>query len=394
MPMDPSRRHFLGRALTLSLAAPFSSWRLATLASMNEAPSVSPGALPTRDEDALEEALLRLAGTGPEYGGGLANHGPMAADALVSVGRPHAVAPWVDRYKRRLQAHPGAADRIPSAEWRESLGRFDRVGGWIALFDRVLADAAWPQVLDIWATRLAPGLSAAAMHGVIRTGHATRALSARETPVRRHEMAEGLAYWAARYERLPERSDGSPGRLLPSEAIGKVPLLESGARLRSGSIMDSIRTLDGLGGFEGVADLVDASRDTSAFLADLTATFAGVYLDRRGSGATINLIHAVTGPGAIRLIVPHVGAASRATLLRYGWQTAAGIHAALGSVTSGRAVTPDESSSGSREDLVDRAIATGDEHAIKFTECCLREYALNPRPVYLHAAHDAVTRLG
>ena len=30
-----------------------------------------------------------------------------------------------------------------------------------------------------------------------------------------------------------------------------------------------------------------------------------------------------------------------------------------------------------------RAIECGDEHAIKFTEVCLREYELNPRPEYL-----------
>jgi hypothetical protein len=43
--------------------------------------------------------------------------------------------------------------------------------------------------------------------------------------------------------------------------------------------------------------------------------------------------------------------------------------------------------------LIDRALATRDEHAIKFTEACLREHALNPKPVYLQAAWDAVGRL-
>ena len=48
----------------------------------------------------------------------------------------------------------------------------------------------------------------------------------------------------------------------------------------------------------------------------------------------------------------------------------------------------------SREELTDRAIATGDEHSIKFTEACFREYALNPKPVYILAAMDGVSRLG
>ena len=38
-----------------------------------------------RDEHVLDESLNRLAATGPEFGGGLSNHGPMGAEALVVV---------------------------------------------------------------------------------------------------------------------------------------------------------------------------------------------------------------------------------------------------------------------------------------------------------------------
>lgn len=47
-----------------------------------------------------------------------------------------------------------------------------------------------------------------------------------------------------------------------------------------------------------------------------------------------------------------------------------------------------------RDDLIDRAVAAQEEHAIKFTEACLREYAINPKQVYLLGARDAVERLG
>ena len=45
-------------------------------------------------------------------------------------------------------------------------------------------------------------------------------------------------------------------------------------------------------------------------------------------------------------------------------------------------------------ELIVRAVAMGDEHATKFAEACLREHALNPKPVYLLAALDATQRLG
>ena len=45
-------------------------------------------------------------------------------------------------------------------------------------------------------------------------------------------------------------------------------------------------------------------------------------------------------------------------------------------------------------ELIDRAVAAGGAHSIKFTEACLREYSLNPNPVYLLAAQDAAERVG
>ena len=45
------------------------------------------------------------------------------------------------------------------------------------------------------------------------------------------------------------------------------------------------------------------------------------------------------------------------------------------------------------DELIDRALANADEHAIKFTEACIHEHALNPKPVYLAAAAHAIETL-
>ena len=194
--MTQSRRRFLRHAATAASAACVAPRILAaTGASMDTT---------TRGAEAMEEALGLLAKTGPEYAGRLANHGPMAAEALVVLGRPDAVVPWVESYRRRLYEHPagGHADR-PKA-WREALGQDDRVGDWIVFFDRQVEERPWKDVLAEWVPRLAPGVIAAAFHGVIRTAHAVRSLDARESRARRRELAEGLGYWAATYEVLPE----------------------------------------------------------------------------------------------------------------------------------------------------------------------------------------------
>ena len=46
------------------------------------------------------------------------------------------------------------------------------------------------------------------------------------------------------------------------------------------------------------------------------------------------------------------------------------------------------------DELIDGAVATGGVHVIKFVEACLREYRLNPKPVYLVAARDVRKRIG
>jgi hypothetical protein len=50
---------------------------------------------------------------------------------------------------------------------------------------------------------------------------------------------------------------------------------------------------------------------------------------------------------------------------------------------------PDDSAA----DLIDIAVAHGDEHVIKFAEVCLREDAINPSPAYRAAAIHAMTML-
>ncbi|MBI3647793.1 MAG: DUF4243 domain-containing protein [Actinobacteria bacterium] len=340
--------------------------------------------------ETLDEALEILHDTGPEFSeddeGGLSNHGPMAAEALCALGREDEVIGWVEGYIPRLQEHPSAGEPVGDA-WHEALGEYARLPDWIALFDGELAEGDWQETLNTWVARLAPGLAAAATHGLIRTAHAARSLGQSDVPGRRHELAEGLAYWAARYQQLPGKLADSPSRLAPSDALRRVKRLEVRS---SGLISDDLRGLDELPGFAGVVNLVDPSPDPARFLSEMTLTFARAYLETVSSGRIIGMIHSVTGPSALRLLMPHIELDTAATASRFAWQTGAGIYAAL----AGTSDEPFEvSTSLDIEDLVDQAVATGDEHAIKFMEACIREHALNPDPIYLTAASDAATRL-
>jgi hypothetical protein len=337
----------------------------------------------------IDEALELLEDTGPEFAGGLANHGPMAAEALVRLGRADAMVPWVERYRTRLQEHPSARDAIAANEWREALGQGDRVGDWIVFFQRELAESRWEDVLDTWVGRFAPGIIASATHGVIRTGHAARSLSQGVTPLRLHELAEGLGYWAARYMLLPGTPTGSSAALRPSEAVARIEMLPQEKRALRSTITKGLLGLYEFPEFAPAIDLVDPAGDGSAFLSDLTETFARVYLANHR--LVIHFIHAVTGPSAVRLLAPHIRQETTELALRYAWQAAAALYSAAASAPP---VADVEADPVDWDGIVDQAVGTGDEHAIKFAEACLREYELNPSAVFPAAAKDAASLLG
>ncbi|MEW1902108.1 questin oxidase family protein [Streptomyces sp. NPDC086147] len=356
--------------------------------------------------DALNDALERLDDLGYERGQGmdLANHGPMGAEALALLGQTDEVARWVGRYRKAMEHHePPAArfalDPADESSWRPALGAFRRAGDWERLFLRELAGGPWREVLAHWWPRLLPGLFAGLTHGVIRTAHAVRGLDAAgdgATALQRGELARGLAYWAARYRELPGRPRLRGTHEL-SEAVAALPRvpLDGPAGPDTGR-----HRLDMLAELPGYGDSLEAlaPRQASRLLSEMTAQFADVYLGHP-EVYPVPLVHGVTAPAAVRLVLPHLPPALHEPTLARLWQVQS---AFLLVFTSDRR---DEGTDAWRSDSPDlppldelgaRAAEHGDEHVIKFTEACLREYALRPDPRYPAAAFAAqrrVTRL-
>ncbi|SDH56950.1 Protein of unknown function [Sinosporangium album] len=334
--------------------------------------------------DHLDEALVRLAPTGPEFRGGLSNHGPMVAEALLRLGAEDLVPDWVTGYLPDLDAQPPAQGRI--THWREALGDMRRLGAWTRHFQERLAEAAWRDVLAEWWPRLTPGLAAGATHGVIRTAHAVRSLADRETAPRRTELGHALAYWAAGYAELPGRPRTCGSRTL-REAVERMPLLD---RPPSGLIVRHLGSLGDLPDFPGAVSALRPPRDVPADLSDLIAAFTGLFLTH-GRHAPIGFIHAVTAPAAVSSILTELPPATWRPTYDALWQVGAALYSGY---CHGGTVEPlphgDPPAPG---DLAGLAAETGEAHAIKMTEAVLRRHAADPDPVYLHAAHRAVELL-
>ncbi len=338
---------------------------------------------PSSDADELDEGYARIAARFPDANFHASNHAPMVAEVLFVLGRAERIEPWLDE---NLDDHvPGkpASEPIDPARWRAALGRNERFADWQAYFRNAFEEADWRTVLGTWVPRLAPGLAGAATHGLIRSGHAARALAARENPIRKVELATGLAYWAASYVELPW--DGTLAlESSVSAAFAKVAPRRPELAPPEGNIVTGLRALQETPSFRSVAGFVDPS-EPERLLSESASVFARAYL--RNPDRRIAFVHSITAPSALRLLAPYLDAESLRLGVRYAWQAAAGLYAVYGD-PSGSA--PAESEPATVESIVARAVETGGTHTLKLTEACLREHALSRDAALLLAADDAI----
>ena len=162
-------------------------------------------AAPTTALHRLLDANLALP---PEYADELTSHLPMALHALAALGadddRLHR---FFEGYARRFAGRLAEPSGAPVArDWLPLRGRSDALGALRAtLSARVRLDGR-DALLRAVLPALWPGVAAAAFHGAIRTAHAVE--SGHDG-----ELADALAYWAWRWQPLP---DGDAGPILAS----------------------------------------------------------------------------------------------------------------------------------------------------------------------------------
>jgi hypothetical protein len=326
-------------------------------------------------DDVLLDALDRLRGTGPEFDGFLANHGPMAAEALVRIGAADAVPSWVDRYRGRLDAAPEVVRGIGD-DWPLHLGDARLVGDWTAHLRREAADTDWRTLLQRWWPRLLPGLAASATHGVIRTAHAVRSLRTAgpdPDPLLVDELAQGLAFWAARYQTVP----GDPpltGPLDAVDATAALPRLDPGEPSDGPGIGGRLSVLERLDGFPASLDGWGPRLPSPDGALDELITAAARVLAARDD-APIAFCHTVTAPAAVRLVLPELPDLVARASVAASWQVVGAIVAAF---AVPRDDTEREIVDTDPEPLLERldplAVEHGDEHVIKLTEAVGREY--------------------
>lgn len=319
----------------------------------------------------LDEAYERLHRTGPEFEGWLSNHGPMATEALIRMGHAGQVHAWLDGYVARLEELPRPTARIEPAAWREALGEPKRTGDWLVYFADETRRMSWRHMLATWWPRLLPGIAAGATHGVIRTGHAVRALLEAETAPRVAELGQALAYWAARWQPVPS-SRAPGGRLDPAEALAAIPRIaeqDGDIRARLPRLADT----PGWGTAQGALRSPDQTDDVPRVL-EAIADAAIIRYALYAHASPVMLVHSATAPSAVLLALPAIPRDQWRASLNAAWSASAAITSVYAPLLPARAdelpatpATPGQ--------VAEIAVRNGDEHVIKFTEAALRAQA-------------------
>jgi hypothetical protein len=306
----------------------------------------------------LAKLLTESESYDPEYGGGLCNHLPMALTALEQMGATPAL---LNDYRRThvswLEKLPDRA-AAPAGAW--PFRKADHAGfvDLQADFRQRIARDGWEAVLRATLPELAPGLSAAAFHGLIRTAMGV-------TSRHEGEVAAGLAYWAAHWQRLGVAL-GMPGQSGPStEPLALLQRIHDDARFAfdpkeaPGLIDDALLAVGRLSGFGGVIDWLDVERCSIANIAHAGAVFYGATGD-------FTALHTVTAAQAVTVLLPYVQEPK--VLLPWLWQGLAAAYIGIGrpALPETDAVAAWRSTeSPDWPELLRSALAQDDEHAVK-----------------------------
>ncbi|MFE9030546.1 questin oxidase family protein [Streptomyces iakyrus] len=307
----------------------------------------------------LEDALERLHAAGPERLGRLTNHAPMVVEALAAHGRADAVHRWLDLYRHKLEDLPGPVAPVTDTNWRAALGDPRRAADWIGYFGRALAEQPWRDVLAVWWPRLLPGMYGGSTHPVIRVGHAVRALEAHANAPRLAELAHGLGYWAARHR--------------PVSGIAALPAAPSAARS-----LDAVPPLtDPRGGFPDRlaavrrlplwADAVTDPDTAGARLTELVRAATHRYATH-GHGEATMLVHAATAPNAVLRTLGSLPRPLWAPSLHAAWTASAAVTAMY---PTAEPVADVPAPRCTAQEVLERALAHGDEHVVKLTDTAL-----------------------
>lgn len=298
------------------------------------------------DDITYDQALEVFLATDPAFGGGLTNHGPMAAEALVSMGVDHWLGRFVASYRTRLEPPARSVDPAPN--------------DWEAWFRARLPE-------------LVPSAGNLAGHGLLRVAHAVRGIeragAGGPSPVQRAELGVAVDYWA-RGGAAPAGPPALTGRETPAAWASAFPRLDPAARAE-GLLTTTLRRAAETDGFSSRVAALAAGDDPATTFDALAVAAAGAF--RRNDGiAAFALLHGVTVSSMARVLLSYgdddVRRRLEAAVATFVASALVGYDGGTDDDAPSDASLVDDDDSAA---LAERAGASLEDHTIKFADACL-----------------------
>lgn len=307
----------------------------------------------------------------PEYGRAMANHLPMALSALRQLGAsPEICAQFEADYCKRTPLRDISDQKKHlDGDPARVLGRRDYYLALRDTFKAYQAAHGTDALLNLWVPKLTEGLSASAFHAVIRLGYA---LSDQNTD----EIVNALAFWASAYQSLGTldgyRAENPIGDATITPIFEKVAAdPDLGHQTLTGQgIANRLGRVARLPGYERLVEMINQSGKFS--LADLREQSLNLFLHQ----PSFTTLHLVTGAEGLAKASEKVSAPQ--SLLQHYALALTNVYISRG--TPALTDTDKIKSFVRDNDLPDwsylksEAIASGDEHKIKFVQTCESEF--------------------
>ena len=242
-------------------------------------------------------------------------------------------------------------------------------------------------MLGTWWPRLLPGIAAGATHGVIRVGHAVRALD----PDGREPAAARRAGPGPRLLGGPLAADPRRRPTARPAPVGDVPAEAGGpgtddidvdAALaglpriddQTGGIRDRLGRLPGVPRWEPALAALRPARSPAEAERGLTTLVHRAGLDylRFGHAAPVMLVHAVTAPTAVLRTLPALDRALWAPSLAAAWAATAAMTSVYAPADG---IAPPTVTPATPAEVFARAARHGDEHVVKLADAILDAHA-------------------
>jgi Questin oxidase-like len=298
-----------------------------------------------------------------EFGRRMSSHRSMALLALARLNAPASrLVQFEAVYARRLRPAPPRAAWPAGAAWASRLGDPSSWPAYRDLFWHWLASEDAAEVLRQALPRLMRGCGGVAYHGLIRTAYAVQAQH-------HQELADALAHWACGWLDLGSAPPGTEPD--PEVVLRGLPVVDSSATM----IAERMAVAAADPRFQAQAARTQAHAGTLQRLAVLAA-------EAYAASGNFVALHLVTSAHALRVLQPYLDE-PLAACADYARAFNAGVCVARLAVAAPVPLLP-------WPRIVERAIASDDDHVIKLVDSAREQQAAYGGSVWQRAASRAV----